>query len=172
MRRLLGAAGLVLAAACGSSPPVEKSDWELQNEAKLRVPEEVVTLPAYPGEAQLVRFFTLERSDFHFLVDAASIKVGRDVVQYTLVARSKGAPDNVTFEGMRCPKPELKVYAVGRDGGWAGKPGAWRAFEAGRTQPWHLVLYRDFFCPGRAPISSPEKAAAVLRRGGMRGMTD
>jgi hypothetical protein len=172
LRRLVGAAGLVLAAACGS-PAVEKSDWERENETRLLIPEETPAPPAYPARAQLVRFFTLERSDFNFFVDASSISIGKDgVVRYVLVARSPEGADNVTFEGMRCQKPELKVYAVGRDGGWAGKPGQWRAFEPGRTQPWHLVLYRDFFCPGRAPISSPEKAAAVLRRGGARGMTD
>jgi CNP1-like family len=171
LRRLLGLACAALA-ACGSPAP-EKSDWERDNETRLLAPEETPAPPAYPVQSQLVRFFTLERSDFHFFVDASSISIGRDgVVRYVLVARSPDGADNVTFEGMRCSTPELKIYAVGREGGWAGKPGAWRGFEAGRTQPWHRVLYRDFFCPGRAPISSPERAAAVLRRGGMRGMTD
>jgi hypothetical protein len=152
-------------AAC--SGPTEKSDWERQHESQLPRPEDTVALPAYPAEQRLIEFFVAATSEFHFFVDSSSISVGTDgVVRYTLVARSSAGADNVSFEGMRCTTGEVRLYALGRDGGWVRRTGEWRAIQPRSVQRWHNALYREFFCPQREPIASREEGVYALRRGG------
>lgn len=62
-------------------------------------------------------------SEFRFFVDAATLSVSDDgIVRYVLVARSPGGVDNVSLEGMRCATSEVRIYALGRDGAWVGRP--------------------------------------------------
>ncbi|HEV3010173.1 MAG TPA: CNP1-like family protein [Burkholderiales bacterium] len=162
MRRwLLIAAGL---AAC--SGPTEKSDWERQHESQLPQPEEAVALPAYPAGERLIEFFVAATSEFRFFIDGASLSVDNDVVRYALVARSAAGTDNVSFEGMRCTTGEVRIYALGRDGGWVRRAGDWRAIQPRSVQRWHHALYREYFCPQREPIASRQEGIASLRRGG------
>jgi hypothetical protein len=153
----------ILIAGCGHG---EKSDWERRHEERLSA-EEALALPAYPKTGELIEFFVAATSDFRFFIDAASLSVGSDgVVRYVLVARSPAGVDNVSFEGMRCTSAEVRTYALGRDGAWAGKPGAWRAIEPRSVQRWHNALYREYFCPQKAPIASAREGVDALRRGG------
>ena len=145
----------------------ERSDWERRNEPKLTA-EETVVLPAYPRKDQLIEFFVAATSEFRFYVDAASLQVGKDIVYYALVARSKAGADNVTFEGMRCSTGEVRIYAVGREGSWFGKPGEWRQIQPRSFERWHNALYREYFCPTTQLIGSREQALAALRSGGAR----
>jgi CNP1-like family len=157
---------LAALAACGS-PPIEKSDWERQHEGRLQPAEESVVLPAYPKEPQLVEFFVAATSEFRFFVDSASIAVGRDgVVRYTLVARSAAGVENVSYEGMRCTTGEVRIYALGRGGAWTGKPGEWRTMQSRSVQRWHNALHREYFCPQKESIVSPQEGIDALRRGG------
>ena len=152
-------------AACGHVG--EKSDWERQHETRLPPGEENLALPAYPREQQLIEFFVAATSEFRFFIDGASLSAGRDgVVRYTLVARSPSGVQNVSYEGMRCESGEVRIYALGRDGAWTGKPGEWRAIQARSVQRWHNALYREYFCPQREPIASGEEGVYALRRGG------
>lgn len=161
--RCLLALAVAALAACGHAP---KSDWERQHEDRLPA-EEAAPLPQYPKREQLIEFFVSAASDFRFFIDPASLSVGDDgVVRYVLVARSPGGVENVSFEGMRCATAEVRLYAVGRDGGWAGKPGEWREIRPRSVQRWHNALYREYFCPQRQPIRSAEEGVSVLRRGG------
>jgi len=166
LRGWLLRAGLVLTASlagCGQSP---RSDWERQQEGKLPV-EETAPLPPYPRGADLVEFYVAATSEFRFFVDAASLSIGADgVVRYVLVARSGAGAENVSFEGMRCNTGEVRVYAVGQQGRWGGKPGDWRAIQPRSVQRWHNALYREYFCPQKAPIASAREGADALRRGG------
>jgi len=157
----LRALALVLAlAACGTAPPEEKSEWERKNEQQLQaLPEAALRLPPYPPRGELLEFSAGAASEFRFFIDAASLSVAGDIVRYTLVARSPQGVQNVSYEGLRCASAEVRIYAIGRDGGWSGKPGDWR-----RLLAWHRPLYREYFCPLRTPIHSPDEGIAALRR--------
>jgi hypothetical protein len=161
---------LIVAAGCGHGP---KSDWERKHEGRLLPAGEAAPLPPYPQRAELVEFFVAATSAFRFFIDAASLSVGPDgVVRYVLVARSPAGVENVSFEGMRCASGEVRIYAVGRDGAWAGKPGEWRAIEPRSVQRWHNALYHEYFCPQKQPIGSAREGVDALRRGGHPARTD
>ena len=151
-------------AACAGAGDM-RSDWERKNEPKL-APEETVVLPAYPRKDRLIEFFVAATSEFRFYVDAASLGVAKDVVHYTLVARSSTGAENVTFEGMRCSTGEVRIYAVGRDGSWFGRPGEWRPIQPRSFERWHNALYREFFCPTAQAIASRQEGIDALRAGG------
>jgi hypothetical protein len=153
-------------AACGSTGG--KSDWEREHERELPPPEQSVALPPYPEEKRLIEFFVAATSEFRFFVDAASISVSNSdrVVRYTLVARSSAGADNVSFEALRCPTGEVRIYAFGRDGAWVPTTGKWRAIEPRSVQRWHNALYRQYFCPMKEPIVNPQEGVYSLRRGG------
>ena len=133
---------LAAALAACAGPPDERSDWERKHAQKI-APDEAVALPAYPRKDQLIEFFVAPESEFRFYVDAASISVAKEVVHYALVARSKAGAENVTFEGMRCATGEVRIYAVGRDGSWVGRPGDWRPIQPRSYERWHNALYRE-----------------------------
>jgi hypothetical protein len=158
---------LAAALAGCAGPPDERSDWERKHAQKI-APDETVALPAYPRRDQLIEFSVAPMSEFRFYVDPASISVAKEVVHYALVARSKAGVENVTFEGMRCASGEVRIYAVGRDGSWVGRPGEWRPIQPRSYERWHNALYREYFCPSTQAIASREDAVAALRSGGVR----
>jgi hypothetical protein len=162
-------ASLMLAAGMAAAQP--KSDWELENEERLKQSEEVVVAPPPLERASLVELQLEAPTDFRYFVDAASLSVGADrIVRYTLVARSPSGVENITFEGLRCAG-EYRVYAVGQPhgAGWSGRPGQWRPvprdLRAGQN-----ALMRRYFCPARAmAIRDAAEGAAALRAGGHPG---
>ena len=171
MKRL-AALGLLLSilalAACGQ-PHGPKSEWERKHEDRLPPPppEEAAPLPPYPQRSQLIEFFVAATTEFTFFIDATSLGVGAGgVVRYVLVARSASGVENVSFEGMRCATSEVRLYAVGRDGRWSGKPGEWRTIAPRSVQRWHNALYREYFCPQKEPILGAQEGIDALRRGG------
>jgi hypothetical protein len=158
-----------LLAALAGCAAAEKSDWERQHEGQLAAPAAAATAvpPALPRERDLIEFFVAATSDFRFFVDPASISVTEGgEVRYTLVARSSAGAQNVTYEGMRCNSGEVRLYAIGRDGGWGGRAGDWRPIQPRSVQRWHNALYREYFCPQREPIATAQEGVAALRRGG------
>jgi hypothetical protein len=147
-------------AACSTSPPEEKSDWERKHEQALQaLPEPPLSLPPYAPRGELLEFTLGPTSSFRYFVDASSLSVAEGIVRYVLVARSAEGVENVSYEGMRCASGEVRIYAVGRAGGWSGAPGAWR-----NPLAWHRPLYREYFCRFKQPIRSPEEGIAALRR--------
>jgi hypothetical protein len=156
LRRVLLA---ILVAGCSSA--THQSDWEREHQAELAPADAALVLPAYPRERELVEFLVGPTGEFRFFIDPASISVEKDLVRYTFVARSAGAT-NVSFEGLRCETGEVRIYAVGRDGGWAGKPTEWRT----RRTPWQNALYREYFCPQRQAVPTREDAIRALHAGG------
>ena len=161
-RSSLVLAAALAAAACGS-PPRDESDWERRNLQGQPVEAEAAP-PAYPQAANLIEFRLPDAGGFRYFIDRTTLGVDKEgVVRYVLVARSSEAPQNVTYEGLRCPSAENRVYAVGQpDGRWAVARSAWRAIGA----PRHLTLYRDYFCPGSQPIRSAADGVRALERGG------
>ena len=152
-------------AACGTGP---KSDWERKHETALAPTpvEQAPPLPKWPQERDLIEFSVAATSAFRFYVDAASVSVSRDVVFYTLVARSDAGAQNVSFEGMRCVAGEVRTFAVGHEGTWRASAGAWRPIEPRTVQRWHNALYREYFCPQREALANARQAVVALRRGG------
>jgi hypothetical protein len=156
---------LVLVACAADAP--EQSDWERAQEAQ-SWQESRVTLPPYPKSANLIEFDVGAGSEFHFLVDPASLSVGSDgVVRYVLVARSAQGAANVSFEGLRCKDGEYKVYATGSgDRTWVKVPlSRWRPVEQSAGS-WHRTLANEYFCPQKTPIRTVAEGVDALRRGG------
>jgi hypothetical protein len=161
-RSALALAAALAAAACGSPPRVE-SDWEKRNLQGQPAGEEVAP-PAYPQAANLIEFRLADADGFRYFIDRTALSVDKDgVVRYVLVARSGEAPQNVTYEGLRCQTGENRVFAVGQpDGTWVTARGAWRAIGA----PRHFALYRDYFCPQAQPVATAADAVRALEQKG------
>ena len=163
MRLLL--VGLALAAGAAAAQP--KSDWERENEERLKQSEEVVVAPPPLDRASLVELQLEAPTGFRYLVDAASVSVDADrIVRYVIVARSPSGVESVTFEGLRC-SGEYRVYAVGQsDGGWGGRPGPWRAVPRDPRMGQNALM-RRYFCPARnTAIQSAAEGAGALHAGG------
>jgi hypothetical protein len=160
-------APLLLALAVAGCGHGEKSDWERKHAGELKPgTEEVVALPPYPQDAQLIEFSAAPTSEFRFFIDGASLGVENGVVRYVLVARSAAGAENVSFEGMRCATGEVRLYALGRERGWVRRMGEWRPIASRNTPGSHNALYRDYFCPQREALASSNLLILALRRGG------
>jgi hypothetical protein len=144
-----------------------KSDWERENEERLKQSEEVVVAPPPLARAKLIELELEATSDFRYFIDAQSVSVGPDrIVRYTMVARSPGGVENITFEGLRC-SGEYRVYAVGQpgEGGWSGRPGNWRPVPRD-ARIGQNALMQKYFCPARATaIRDAQEGVAALRAG-------
>ena len=158
MKRPLAFGCIALAAACGHQQDL-RSDWERQQEGKLPPAEQAVTLPPYPPRGELLEFSTGPTSEFRFFIEASSLSVADGLVRYVLIARSDSGAQNVSYEGLRCSSGEVRLYALGGDGGWRGTPGAWRSPLA-----WHRELRREYFCSVKYPVYSRDDALAAFRR--------
>ncbi len=163
MRGSALALAAALAAAACSSPPRVESDWEKRN---LQGPpaEEEVAPPAYPQAANLIEFRLPSADGFRYFIDRTTLGVDKEgVVRYVLVARSGEAPQNVTYEGLRCQTGENRVFAVGQpDGTWVSARSGWRAIGA----PRHFALYRDYLCPQGQPVRTAADAVRALEQKG------
>lgn len=159
-------AGLLALLLAGCAGPADKSDWERSHESGLARADEKIELPAYPRERDLIEFPVADAGGFRFFIDGASVNVGREIVYYTLVARSPAGAENVSFEGMRCPSVEVRTYALGSQGAWRPTVGEWRTLRGRSVQRWHNELYREYFCPQRETLASRQLVLLALRRGG------
>ena len=141
----------VIVSAQPRADPDEEDDKKAWSELEVK-------LPPYPKPANLLRFEVSAASDNHFYIDPDSLAVGDDgIVRYTLVIRSPGGPENVSYEGIRCETREQKSYAFGRrDGTWVNaRVSEWRGIEYKDINRQHGVLYLDFFCPDKKrPVGS------------------
>lgn len=132
-------------------------DWK---EGELRMP------PA-PTESNLRSFDVGSPSPNSFFVDEASVGVGADgVVRYTLVVRTPGGAENVTFEGIRCATGERRIYASGRkDGSWTPmKSRAWQPIGDNAYNRPRAALAYDYFCDGPAGPRDDAHALQLLRQ--------
>lgn len=123
--------------------------------------------PAYPVESDLVPFYVAPTVRNSFMIDARSISLGSDgVVRYTLVVRTPGGAENVTYEGIRCQTDQKKVYAVGRKGGeWApSRNDAWVDIAENSLNRQHAALAHEYLCQNALPVGSVKQAIDNLRR--------
>lgn len=150
---------------CGVAAQI-KSDWERENEERLKQAEEQVVAPPAFDRARLVELALAAPADFRYFVDPATLSVGADrIVRYVMVARSPSGVENVSFEGLRCPG-EYRLLAVGRpDGSWGGRPSEWRPVPRDARMAQN-ALSRRYFCPVRLAIRSPQEGVDALRAGG------
>lgn len=134
----------------------------------LKWAEEEAVLPEFPKTENLLPFYVSEMTAHRFMIDAATLQVGKDrVVRYVLVVQTSGGATNISFEGMRCDTREFRLYATGhRAGRWMkARLSEWRPIENKPVNRHHAVLLRDLFCPSGAAIFTPDEGRDALRRG-------
>lgn len=155
---LLGA-GSVPTFAQGTRLFSEETEWK----------EQETQLPSFPQRENLVRVQVGGTTQFEFLVDVSSVKVGSDgVVRYSLVARSPSGGENISFEGIRCRTRERKIYAIGRsaDHSWSlPRISDWVDFRGTRVSSYHEALASQFFCLDRSTVPNSSRAIYLLKRG-------
>lgn len=143
-----------------SSLPVPKYDEKEWREVG-------VSPPAYPSPNALVRFPT-DWTTSQVWIDSQTLSIGADqVVRYTLVIRSAGGAENVTFEGLRCETGERRLYGFGRrDGSWGLSRNAdWLSINDSSSNRHYFQLWRDVFCDGKV-TESRDRILRHLARGG------
>jgi len=164
----LNRAGVLALALCGGAALAQgQSDWERQQDERLRqLDEQAVPAPAYDAR-RWVPIEVAAAGDFRYYVDPETVSVGADrIVRYVVLARSAGGAQNIRFEGIRCPD-EYRIYAVARseDGAWSGRPTAWRAIPAD-PRSIQNTLRRHFFCPARRAIETAAEGRGAVLGGG------
>jgi hypothetical protein len=162
---LLLSAPLVLAGA---------SDFDAEFDAEQRPWQEIqAQFPATPKVEDLVPFVVSSASRHGYFLDRLSLSAGADgVVRYSVLIRTAGGAENVSFEGMRCATGERKIYAFGRPGGeWSrNKRARWEPIQVRRADSYQRELFFHYFCSvdGAADMKVIERALRVggIRRGG------
>ena len=133
----------------------------------VRLPEETITLPSPPQDADLQRFELRADANATAAIDRRSLSVGKDaIVRYTLVVTPDGGVRNVTYEAMRCGPAEFKIYATGGShGAWtsASQP-TWRPVESKFYNAVRYTLAKDYLCElDGGPTASPERIIRKIR---------
>ncbi|WP_415248046.1 CNP1-like family protein [Thauera sp.] len=152
----LAALALVSGNALGGLLFEEDPDWK----------ESEVTMPPPVDDARLRPFFVSSASPNSFFVDEGSLSVGEDrVVRYTLVVRTPGGAENITYEGLRCATGERRIYASGRrNGEWTPmKKSDWQPINDNAYNRPRAALAYDHFCDGPAAPRDLEHALRLLR---------
>jgi hypothetical protein len=110
-----------------------------------------VQLPSQPKAENLVSFDAGPTATMKFAIDLNSLSAGTDgVVRYTLVSKSDGGAENVSYEGIRCQTAEKKLYAFGhKDGSWSrARLSNWQRITELVANRQHAALFKDFLCQG------------------------
>jgi hypothetical protein len=145
-------------------------DFDYDFDANKKPWEEVqAQLPAAPKAENLTPFQVSSASAHRHFVDFTSVSAGEDgVVRYTVVVRSAGGAENISFEGMRCTTGERKLYAFGRpDGTWSRNRNArWEPIQSRQATSYQRVLFFHYFCTveGAANLTAMQRN---LRQGGV-----
>ncbi|MEO6065346.1 MAG: CNP1-like family protein [Lysobacterales bacterium] len=135
---------------------------------KTELAEREVKLPPLPKEGNLLAFEPSAANANRFFVDAESIAIIDDgTVRYTLVIKTAGGAENISYEAIRCENTELKVYAFGRrDGTWSSaRAPVWRKIRYQDVNRQHGVLYAHYFCPDGSQIASVKEAINRFKYG-------
>lgn len=125
-----------------------------------------VSMPPPVEESRLRSFYVSSASPNRFFVDEGSLSVGDDgVIRYTLVVRTPGGAENITFEGLRCATGERRIYASGRkEGEWVPmKNSAWQPISDNAYNRPRAALAFEHFCDGPAAPRDREHALRLLR---------
>jgi hypothetical protein len=126
-------------------------------------------MPAYPKESGLIHFYVSAVSPHRHFVDYPSVTVGEDgVVRYTVVVRTAGGAENVTYEGMRCATGERKLYGFGHaNGSWSrNKYARWDVIRARDAMSYQRELFFSYFCAGGMGEPEISRIQRHLKSGG------
>ena len=160
-------AGALFAGMLAAPLAYAQSSLPMPNYGENEWKEMGVTPPAYPTSAGLMKFPTSwTTSDVS--IDGATLTVGNDnVVRYTLVIKSAGGAENVTYEGLRCETGQMRVYAFGRrDRTWSpARVSDWKPIQDTRINRHHFEFWRDVFCDGKV-MEPRADILKNLQRGG------
>jgi hypothetical protein len=129
--------------------------------------EIAASLPDYPKKENLVPFAVSSATANKFMIDTASLSVGKDgVVRYTVVIESPSGARTVNYEGLRCDTAESKIYAFGQDDGkWAqNKRATWEGIKLRSALSYRKALFEDLFCDVGVPIRDAEEGIRKLKR--------
>jgi hypothetical protein len=123
-------------------------------------------IPPQPQVANLVSFYVSPTATMTFFIDVNSISAGSDgVVRYTLVSKSQGGAENISYEGIRCQTYENKSYAFGqKDGSWSrARLSGWKQISELSGNRQHAALAKDFLCQDGMIAGKVEDIRSRLR---------
>ncbi len=123
-------------------------------------------IPPAPQAANLVSFYVSPTATMNFFIDLNSISAGKDgVVRYTLVSKSQGGAENISYEGIRCQTYESKLYAFGqKDGSWSrARLSGWKQISESSGNRQHAALAKDFLCQDAMVAGKVEDIRSRLR---------
>jgi hypothetical protein len=129
--------------------------------------EIAASLPAYPKNENLVPFDVSSATSNKFMIDTASLSVGKDgVVRYTVVIESPRGARTVNYEGLRCDTAESKIYAFGQaDSIWTeNKRAAWEGIKLRSLLSYRKALFEDLFCDLGVPVRDAKEGVRRLKR--------
>lgn len=159
------ALGLLLSTTCHAE--IQFRNWDDPDAEPWQ--ETGYELPPFPKPENLIEFYVSAASTAKFYIDQTSISPGGkdSVVRYVLVVKTSGGATNISYEGLRCDTPQLKVYATGRaDGTWYPNPRPeWRTLKNFTLNLHQGALARNYFCPNYVPIFTAEEGRKALKRG-------
>lgn len=167
--KMLAISLLLLPALCFGKPLNINPEQQFNKNYAEDTPWEEIaaTLPAYPKNENLVPFFVTSASGNKFMIDVASISLGKDdVLRYTVVIESPSGARTVNYEGLRCESAERKIYAFGQaDGKWSeNKRAAWEVIKVRSQLSYHKPLFEDIFCDRGIPPRNTEEAVRKFKQ--------
>jgi hypothetical protein len=134
-----------------------------------------INLPATSLPDEWLSFKVRNLALHRFAIAPNSVTKGSDgIVRYTLLVRTAGGVDNVTYEGMRCATKTWKLYAIGRDNGeWSRLPDpVWRPITLASLNAARFSLSKDYICVGDGVQSYDAKTISARIRASNEGSLD
>lgn len=169
MTRVLALALLALSASAARG---EWGAFEYDFDADQKPWSEIqAQLPPPPKAETLIPFEVSPAVRHRHFVDYASLSVGGDnVVRYTVVVRTEGGAENVSYEGMRCTTGERKLYAFGRPAGdWVrNRYARWERISMRAANSYQRELYFSYFCAGGMGEPDLRRIQHLLKSGGYK----
>lgn len=134
-----------------------------------------INLPATSLPEEWLSFKVRNLGVHRFAIDPNSVTQGSDgIVRYSLLVRTAGGVDNITYEGIRCATKSWKLYALGRDNGeWSRvQDPSWRPITLASLNAVRFSLSKDYVCVGDGVRSYDAKAIAARIRASNEGRLD
>jgi len=148
-------------------PPTTDIDERYGITGEPLAPETAITLPATSKPVEWLTFKVRNFGRHRFAIDPDSVTQGSDgIVRYSLLVRTKGGVDNITYEGIRCATNRWKLYAIGRDNGeWSRLPApVWRPVVTSDLNAVRYTLASDYACDrDGVPFRNAQMVAKRIR---------
>lgn len=160
---LLASAALPALATNDNYQPIDNKVYAFQDDKPWQ--EGAYTLPAYPADADWVRFFVPLQTDYTYYVDSKSLTLGDDgVIRYVLRMLSKSGANNISFEGLRCSGRSTRAYAFANasNQSWIASTRAmWKSVLV--DNPVRKRLMEDFCPEGNQPANAAQALANLKK---------